>query len=264
LLNEGNIGLVFMRQVASSSDYTHVIVSRSPVDARACYSNKGIIDLAPLYLHDSSTSKSHTLFSDTDGIVSNLHPKFAQLFESFARKRHSNSDQEIFDYIVGVLGSVAYCNRYASLLKIDFPRVPIPKANALFAKVSVLGSRLISLQLLEEKIALTEQPKYFGSKEVVVGKVAHIDDVLWIDSSAKDPEVGTSGFSGVSEDVFRFELGGYQICEKWFKDRRGKSLSQVERDHARKMLASISKIIAIQVEIDELIEGHGGFPEAFV
>ena len=264
LLNEGNIGLVFMRQVASSNDYTHVIVSRSPVDARACYSNKGIIDLAPLFLHDSPTSKSHTLFSNADEIVSNLRPEFVNLFEAFAKKGHSNSDQEIFNYIVGILGSVAYRNRYASLLKIDFPRVPIPKVDTLFAKVSALGGRLIALQLLEEKIPLTMQPKYIGSKEVVVGKVTHTEDVLWIDSGAKDPKNRGSGFAGVSEDVFRFELGGYQICEKWFKDRRGRSLSQTEIGHARIMLASISKIIAIKAEIDQNVEEHGGFPDAFI
>lgn len=264
LLNEGNIGLVFMRQVASSSEYTHVIVSRSPVDNRACYSNKGIMSLAPLFLHDGSTSKSHTLFSGADEIASNLRPEFCQLFDTFIEGKASNSDQQIFDYVVGILSSVSYRSRYLSLLRIDFPRVPIPKATTLFSKISMLGSRLSSLQLLEEKISLTDQPKYFGSKEVVVGKVAHIDDVLWIDSSVKDPDIGTSGFSGVSEDVFRYELGGYQICEKWFKDRRGQLLSQAEKDHARKMLGSISKIIAIQVEIDALIEGHGGFPEAFV
>jgi predicted helicase len=204
------------------------------------------------------------LFSEADEIVSNLRPEFCELFDAHIEDGFSNSDQQIFDYIVGILSSVAYRSRYLSLLKIDFPRVPIPKATILFKKLSALGGLLSSLQLLEQKISLTDQPKYFGSKEVVVGKIAHIDDVLWIDSSVKDPAIGTSGFSGVSEDVFQFELGGYQICEKWFKDRRGQVLSQVERDHVRKMLGSISKIISIQLEIDELIEENGGFPKAFV
>jgi predicted helicase len=264
LLNEGNIGLVVMRQVASSSDYTHVIVSRSPVDNRACYSNKGILSLAPLYLHDGATSKSHTLFSDSERTISNFMPDFSIRFQPFIDSETSNADQQIFDYVLGILSCVSYRKRYVSLLKIDFPRVPIPTQKTLFAEVSKLGSRLISLQLLEEKIALIEQPKYFGSKEALVNRVYHKDDVLWIDSSAKEPNNATSGFSGVSGDVFRFELGGYQICEKWFKDRRGQSLSQEERDHARKMLASISKIIAIQAEIDQVVEEHGGFPDAFI
>lgn len=264
LLNEGNIGLVFMRQVASSSDYTHVMVSRSPVDARACYSNKGIMSLAPLFLHDGSTSRSQSLFSEDDQIVSNLRPEFHQLFEELNKNDPEHSDQKIFDYIVGILSSVTYRSRYESLLKIDFPRVPIPRNQNLFSRISELGNRISALQLLEEKIPLSDQPKYFGPKDSVIGKVSHADEVLWIDSSTRNSESGSSGFSGVSDAVFRFELGGYQICEKWFKDRRGKVLSQDERDHARRMLGSISKIVTTQIEIDELIRDFGGFPQAFV
>jgi predicted helicase len=264
LLNEGNIGLVFMRQVASSSDYTHVIVSRSPVDARACYSNKGIMSLAPLFLHPGSTSKSQTLFSDDDQVVSNLRADIRQFFEPWTEIGSLDTDQKIFNYIFGILSSVNYRSRYVALLKIDFPRVPMPKSRTLFERISALGGRLSALQLLEEKIPLGEQPKYLGSKEVEVGRVAHVDGVLWIDSNPKISGIGTSGFSGVSDEVFRFELGGYQICDKWFKDRRGQILSDEERVHARKMMGSISKIIELQLEIDEIIEDHGGFPDAFI
>ena len=55
LLNEGNLGLVFMRQVASGDEYTHFMVSRVPVDNRACYSNKGIMALAPSVLSDGDS-----------------------------------------------------------------------------------------------------------------------------------------------------------------------------------------------------------------
>ena len=264
LLNDGNIGLVFMRQVASSSDYTHFIVSRSPVDARACYSNKGIMSLAPLFLHNGSTSKSQTLFSDTDEIVSNLRPNFKALFDLSCNGSAHNSDQQIFDYMVGILSSEIFRKRYMSLLKIDYPRIPVPKFAELFSKVSKLGQRISLLQLLEENVPVAEQPKFFGSKEVLVGKVALIDGVLWIDSNSNKSELGSSGFKTVDETVFRFELGGYQICEKWFKDRRGQNLSQVEIDHVRKMLGSISKIIKLQAEVDETVTSFGGFPDAFL
>jgi hypothetical protein len=117
---------------------------------------------------------------------------------------------------------------------------------------------------MEENVPVAEQPKFFGSKEVLVGKVALIDGVLWIDSNSNKSELGSSGFKTVDETVFRFELGGYQICEKWFKDRRGQCLSQVEIDHVRKMLGSISKIIKLQAEVDETVTSFGGFPDAFL
>lgn len=264
LLNDGNIGLVFMRQVASSSDYTHVMVSRSPVDARACYSNKGIMSLAPLYLHEGSTSRSQTLFSDGEKFVTNLKPKFVSMLDKFVDGKKVNSDQQIFNYIVGILGSKTYRKRYESLLKIDFPRVPIPKNKSLFAKISILGGVLSRLQLLEEKIPLAEQPKFFGVKDAVVGRISHGDDAIWLDAVPRGLNSGTSGFSGVSEKIFKFEIGGYQVCEKWFKDRRGRSLTPDEIIHARKMLSSISRMISTQSEIDRIIEGQGGFPNAFL
>ena len=32
------------------------------------------------------------------------------------------------------------------------------------------------------------------------------------------------GFRGVSEAVWNFHIGSYQVCEKWLKDRRGRTL----------------------------------------
>lgn len=263
LLNDGNIGLVFMRQVASSSEYTHVMVSRKPVDARACYSNKGIMSLAPLYLHDGSTSRSQTLFSDGEEFVTNLKPEFLGTLTKLVDVKKGSIDQQIFDYIFGILSSKNYRKRYESLLKIDFPRVPIPREKVLFAEISRLGGILSRLQLLEENIPLAEQPKYFGSKDAVVSKVSHDEDCIWIDSGTRGIE-GTSGFAGVTEEVFSFEIGGYQVCEKWFKDRRGRSLAASEILHVRKMLCSISRMISTQLAIDDAIDSNGGFPRAFI
>jgi predicted helicase len=222
------------------------------------------MSLAPLYLHDGSTSRSQTLFSDGEEFVTNLKPEFASVFKEFVDKTKANIDQQIFDYIVGVLSSRTYRKRYESLLKIDYPRVPIPKDKSLFVSISILGGLLSRLQLLEEKIPLNEQPKFFGSKDAMVGKVVHDEDGIWIDSASRGIENGTSGFAGVTEEVFNFEIGGYQVCEKWFKDRRGRSLSPVEIIHARKMLGSISRMISAQGEIDKVIDSHGGFPGAFI
>jgi hypothetical protein len=38
---------------------------------------------------------------------------------------------------------------------------------------------------------------------------------------------GRIGFKGVREDVWNFHVGGYQVCEKRLKDRKGRSLSVV-------------------------------------
>jgi predicted helicase len=264
LLHSGNIGLVFMRQVASGSRYTHVMVGRTPVEARACYSNKGGMTLAPLFLYEDSNRRSETLFSDTEEIVSNLKPNFKDKFSHLDLDKESDIDQKIFDYIVGVLNSNTYRERYEALLKIDFPRVPIPKDKSVFSKLSALGARISRLQLLEEKLVPAEMPDYFGSSKTEIERVSWEDDVLWIDSKLRQDSSGAAGFKPVSKEVFEFELGGYKVCEKWFKDRRGCTLTEEEISYVKLMLGSISKLIQCQKLIEDVLLEYGDFPNAFV
>jgi hypothetical protein len=73
----------------------------------------------------------------------------------------------------------------------------------------------------------------------------------------------TRGFSGVSEAVWNFQIGGYQVCEKWLKDRKGRILSKDDIAHYQKMIEALSETIQLMVEIDHAIEKHGGWPLAF-
>jgi hypothetical protein len=45
-------------------------------------------------------------------------------------------------------------------------------------------------------------------------------------------------FEGILPLVWQFRIGGYRVCEKWLKDRKGRTLAQ----------------------IDSLIADHGGWP----
>jgi hypothetical protein len=71
------------------------------------------------------------------------------------------------------------------------------------------------------------------------------------------------GFKGVSEDVWIFRIGGYQVCEKWLKDRKGRALSAGDIAHYQKIVVALSETVRLMGEIDEVIEEHGGWPDAF-
>ncbi len=47
-------------------------------------------------------------------------------------------------------------------------------------------------------------------------------------------------------------IGGYKVCEKWLKDRKGRTLSNAEILHYLKVVIAISRTIELQKEIDEL------------
>ena len=91
-----------------------------------------------------------------------------------------------------------------------------------------------------------------------VEKVSHSRSTVWIDKGQ------ARGFGGVPEDIWEFRIGGYQVCEKWLKDRKGRTLSSGDIEHYTKIIVIISETMRIMKEIDEVIDKHGGWPGAFV
>ncbi len=65
------------------------------------------------------------------------------------------------------------------------------------------------------------------------------------------------------EAVWNFHIGGYQVCEKWLKDRKGRTLSKDDIAHYQKIVVALAETIRLMKEIDEVIEEHGGWPGAF-
>ena len=81
---------------------------------------------------------------------------------------------------------------------------------------------------------------------------------------SRDHEIfSTVGFRGVREQVWNFHIGGYQVCEKWLKDRRGRTLTKDDLAHYQKIVVALAETIRLMAEIDEVIGKHGGWPGAF-
>ena len=58
---------------------------------------------------------------------------------------------------------------------------------------------------------------------------------------------------GVPKDVWEFHVGGYQVCEKWLKDRRGRKLSYDDITHYQKVIVALKETIRLMEEIDKAI-----------
>jgi len=68
-------------------------------------------------------------------------------------------------------------------------------------------------------------------------------------------EGGATGqyFEGVPPEVWEFHIGGYQVCEKWLKDRRGRTLSFDDLTHYQKIITALKETIRLMAEIDAAI-----------
>ncbi|HUT64295.1 MAG TPA: type ISP restriction/modification enzyme, partial [Anaerolineae bacterium] len=62
-------------------------------------------------------------------------------------------------------------------------------------------------------------------------------------------------FERVPQDVWEYQIGGYQVCDKWLKDRKGRKLSLDDIKHYVRVVTSIQKTIEIQNIIDERYPG---------
>ncbi len=165
--------------------------------------------------------------------------------------------RDVFNFIYGVLHSGSYRERYADFLKGDFARVPLTPRKALFCELACLGGALSSLHLLESPRLDKLITDPVGGRNTEVEKVSWSKNTVWIDKAQ------TTGFKGVREDVWNFHIGGYQVCEKWLKDRKGRTLSNDDIVHYQKVVVALSETIRIMKEIDDVIEQHGGWPGAF-
>jgi hypothetical protein len=55
-----------------------------------------------------------------------------------------------------------------------------------------------------------------------------------------------------SKQVWQYQIGGYQVCNKWLKDRKGRELHTDDIKHYCKIVTSLQKTIEIQKAIDTL------------
>ena len=215
----------------------------------------------PLYLHDHH---------DELGLLGNAgRPNFSADFLRQAAVRlglpqtgnfglpQGLSPEDIFHYIYSVLNSPGYRRRNSYLLTMDFPRVPLTEHLELFGALARLGGKLVAVHLLDSPQVSKLQITYDGPANPEIEKVSHASDTVWLDKAQ------TRGFRGIPEVVWQFPIGEYQVCEKWLKDRKGRTLSKDDIAHYQKIVVALSETIRLMAEIDKVIDAHGGWPGAF-
>jgi hypothetical protein len=165
---------------------------------------------------------------------------------------------DVLSYVYAIFHSNEYRARYRAFLKIDYPRVPVPTSRALFDSLSHLGGTLMDVHLVDSLDKVGGGVEFIGDKRTVVGRICWSGDTVWLNGA------GSAGFRGVSGNIWNFHIGGYQVCEKWLKDRKGRTLSKDDIAHYQKIVVALGETIRLMKKIDGVIEEHGGWPGAFL
>ncbi|MDR8389902.1 N-6 DNA methylase [Aliifodinibius sp. S!AR15-10] len=217
--------------------------------------------LFPLYLYSKNNGKNaggtlSLVFEENSDSIErkpNLNKEFYKLLEHTYGER-PNPEQLLF-YIYGVLYAPAYRQTYAELLEGDFPRIPFTTDYELFRDLASLGEQLGSLHLMKSDKLNTPIVKFEGKGSKVVAKEKRIgrnyqaeDERVYIN---KDGQY----FEGIPEEVWNYQVGGYQVLDKYLYDRRERKLTNDEIQHYCKVATAIYHTIELQQEIDEVYAG---------
>ena len=238
----------------------------------------------PLYLYPGVGKADLSLFSrwpkGKGGRTPNLDSGFVEQIAAATKLRFVSDGcgdlrtafgpEDVVAYIYAVFHSPRYRERYGAQLKLDFPRVPLPGSVDLLRKLAEAGHDLLALHLLESPKLGKPITSYAGPRNPEVGRVGWLDGTVWLDAgktnareSYRATMLGTMGFQGVPVAVWDFHIGGYQVCHKWLKDRKGRTLSDEDVAHYQKIVVALNETIRIMAEVDEVIEAQGGWPDAF-
>ncbi|MDE0011648.1 MAG: N-6 DNA methylase [Candidatus Poribacteria bacterium] len=252
-----NLALCVHRGIKSPI-WQHVLVT-DQISEKSYISNRGepTAHVFPLYLYPNPAE----LELSTERSL-NLKPAFLKaLAEALGISQtdpsglpEDISPEAILGYIYAVLYSPTYRERYYEFLKYDFPRIPLPQDIAYFRKLAALGQNLIVWHLLNasrSEVAPTAgegraRHRFEGEGDAVVSKVRYAGGHVWINP--------TQHFTDVSKAVWEYEIGAYQVCEKWLKDRRGSVLSHAEVRQYCATLVAIAETLRIMAEIDEVFD----------
>jgi hypothetical protein len=65
----------------------------------------------------------------------------------------------------------------------------------------------------------------------------------------------TQYFDAVPAATWAFKVGGYQVCEKWLKDRKGRTLTLDDVEHYSRVVAALGATRTLMAQVDAVANG---------
>ena len=198
--------------------------------------------IAPLYLRSESglTGKSWT---------ANLNDEaFNKLMQYLSEKPEPI---EIFDYVYGILHDPVYCEKYEQYLCRDFPRVPIinkPEkkrdegefyvSEELYREYVSAGERLRKLHLMQIKAPAELALEPNTPDDMEVGAIKYKNGALQLNANKR--------ITGISQEVWKYQIGGHQVLDKWFKEHKGEALTIDSFTHIENIVGALDETIKLR------------------
>ena len=246
VLGRENICLNTVRQTKFDT-WKHAMATDTPPPAVFVEIKDGS-NVFPLYLYPSADKKpTHDLFGGDDPFagkerIENISAAFrAELAHRYGPP--ALTPEQVFGYVYAILHAPSYRTRYAEFLRVDFPRIPLVERRRDFEALADLGWSLAQIHLMKT-LPRSKLGKYQGNGDNGVEKprYAKAEQAVYINASQK--------FAPIPPEVWNFQIGGYQVLEKYLKSRKGRTLGLDEVSQVERITAALEATIACMAKID--------------
>ena len=234
---QNNLMLLCSR-IVKDAQFSHVFVSKLFIDV--------------IYLSNTSSVNCYVfplLRKFLNGEKNwNLTPLYLNYVNAMGLDVQNLESIEPLAYIYAILSSNQYRSRYSKFLKRDFPRIPFIKNQKLFTQLVKLGKELITIHQypedLERNPEITTNIK--KNDKIERGFPKYNNKYIFINPN--------KWFFGIDKDEWEFKIGKYQVCHKWLKDRKDRTMSKEDIIYYLKIINLIKKTIKLTKKIDKIIE----------
>ncbi|MEA5617157.1 type ISP restriction/modification enzyme [Cronbergia sp. UHCC 0137] len=244
LLKGNNMALLSCRQQVEPGFYhifcSEILTERCIVSLKS----RELTYVFPLYTYPNTENDQTNLFLEK---IPNLSSKFLEVIRTKLGKKPT--PEEIFYYAYAIFHSPTYRSRYAEFLKIDFPRLPLTSNQNLFNSLAIKGEELVNLHLMKSDTLNTLTTTYQPIGDNQVSEVTYNSELQRVYINKR------SYFTDIPQHIWEFKVGGYQVLDKWLKDRKNASrkLSTEEIIHYQKIIMALTETLRLMQEIDSLI-----------
>ncbi|MDB9320211.1 type ISP restriction/modification enzyme [Nodularia spumigena] len=239
-----NLALILSRQ-QKEIGFKHCLVTDTIGDGNTMSVNSREYNYYfPLYIYPNTENQQTNLFIEK---TSNLSPKFLEPIKNKLGK--TPTPEKIFYYAYAIFHSPTYRSRYAEFLKIDFPRLPLTTNQTLFNSLAEKGEELVNLHLMKSTTLKNLITTFANEGNNQVSEVTYNSELQRVYINKQ------SYFTDIPQHIWEFKIGGYQVLDKWLKDRKNANrvLSDDEIIHYQKIVVALTETLRLMQEIDNLI-----------
>lgn len=254
LFNKENLTLCLGQQgnVMGDDEWSLVYCSDLPVEKNII--PRGGAYLFPMYVYDNMGMRLTNFKEEILRQIENIIGIKLQSPDDKERTEEGFLAVDLIDYIYAILHSVSYRDTYHDFLQNDFPIIPYPQSAEYFFNMADLGKQLRELHQLkgiEQKDFITQFPMISPTDNNIV-RLRKFEDTgegvgkVWINEHQH--------FDNVPTVAWNMIISGYQVLDKWLKDRKDRHLDSEEIRHYQKIVVALVRTIEVQEKIDNIIQ----------